>query len=366
MTCHGSVKLCEGLPDEPSAFAEEGTAAHWAAEQILTKRKTGAELVGGKADNGVLIDKDMLFYVQKYVDVVHQVTEAVNGTMLVEQKLDIEWLIGEPQATGTSDVVVLGDELVVIDLKYGRGVRVDADMNTQALIYAAAARRQFDLAAGPFDKVRLVIVQPRLEHISEWSLTAAELDSFVAQAQAAVAATNRDDAPLVPSDKACKFCKAKALCPALEREVMDMFSTVSAAADTGAERIAAALSKADMIESWCSAIRAEAERRLTAGLPLPGYKLVEGRRGNRAWEDATEAENLLKKAKLGLREMYDLKLISPTAAEKLVASGSLGPRQWKRIEPLIVRAPGKPSVAPESDKRPALDVKPVASATDFL
>jgi hypothetical protein len=182
---------------------------------------------------------------------------------------------------------------------------------------------------------------------------------------------------LRPSEKACKFCRAKATCPALRDEV-----TFSVASITGAtadefpdvieqqvERptsesdeawLAACLSKVDLIEDWCKAIRAETERRLLAGDKVPGFKVVAGKKGNRQWADAKAAEETLKAMRVKLEDMYDFKLISPTTADKLAKAGTIGPRQWPKLQGLITQSEGKPHVAPVSDSRPALVVTPVA------
>ena len=126
------------------------------------------------------------------------------------------------------------------------------------------------------------------------------------------------------------------------------------------------LGAVDLVESWCKAIRAKAEAELLAGRPVPGYKLVEGRRGARRWSDDKEVEATMKSMRMKLEEMYDFSLISPTTADKLHKAGTIGPRQWPKVEALITRAAPKPSVAPASDKRPALVIKPVADEFEDL
>ena len=123
--------------------------------------------------------------------------------------------------------------------------------------------------------------------------------------------------------------------------------------------LSAALGKIDLIEDWCKAVRAEAERRLLAGQPVPGWKLVQGKKGARQWADAKAAEDALKSMRLKPDDMYEMKLISPTTAEKLYKAGTIGPRQWPHLQGLITQSEGKPHVAPESDSRPALVVTPV-------
>lgn len=120
------------------------------------------------------------------------------------------------------------------------------------------------------------------------------------------------------------------------------------------DRLAICMDSVDLVEGWCKAVRAEAERRMLDGKPVPGWKLVQGKQGNRAWVDEEEAKKALKSMRIRDDVMYDWSLISPTTAEKLHAAGTIKPKQWTRIEELICRSNGKPSVAPAADKRPAL------------
>ena len=126
---------------------------------------------------------------------------------------------------------------------------------------------------------------------------------------------------------------------------------------TGDNYLSVAMSKVGLVEDWCKAVRAEVERRLLAGQTVDGFKLVEGRRGNRKWSSDAEVEALFKSFRLRQDEMYDYSLISPTKAEKLLKDT---PKRWEKAEALISRAEGKPSVAPATDKRPALAVQSVA------
>jgi hypothetical protein len=130
------------------------------------------------------------------------------------------------------------------------------------------------------------------------------------------------------------------------------------------ERLATLMDAADMIEGLVKSVRAEVERRLLAGTFTDArYKLVEGRQGSRAWTDEAEAEKTLKSMRLKVDEMYDFKVISPTSAEKLL--GASNPRKWAKLQAFIHRSDGKPSVAPASDKRPALSIA-VAEGFDVL
>jgi hypothetical protein len=210
----------------------------------------------------------------------------------------------------------------------------------------------------------MVIHQPRLNHVSEHWLPVADLRAFKQQAAEAAEAARQPDAPLVPGEKQCRFCKAKSTCPALRAEVSEIVSGSATLDDfltpdmtTGDNYLSMAMSKVELVEQWCSAVRAEVARRLLAGQSVDGFKLVEGKRGNRKWNSDAEVEALFKSFRLRQDEMYDYSLISPTKAEKLLKDT---PKRWERAQALISRAEGKPSVAPATDKRPALAVQSVA------
>jgi hypothetical protein len=386
MACPGSVTLEADIPDTSSAYAREGTAAHELAAMVLEDSASYAsDYVGKKIafdDHGEdvlwLITKDMAEYVDDYVKFVR---DRAKGKMLyVECKLSIGHVTGEAGATGTSDVVIIdipNKTIEVIDLKYGMGVRVDADENPQLQLYALGALEEYSLVTD-FERVGMVIHMPRLNHVSEWEIPVSELLTFGGRASEAAGhvqlaqsldMTDLDDdlvkSFFTPGEKQCRFCKAKATCPALRAEIteivggvatLDDFTPETVDSQTGDNYLPMAMSKVGLVEDWCKAVRAEVERRLLAGQTVDGYKLVEGRKGNRAWSDEDAVEKLFKSFRLRQEEMYDFKLISATKAEKLLKEN---PKRWAKAEQLITRSDGKPSVAPATDKRPAMDVKPV-------
>lgn len=389
MLCPGSVAMCEGLPDTTSEYADEGTAAHYLAAHILNgntppvvdgfvvvNRTTGdccfaSAVLPSESSFKV---QDLLPDVTTYVEHVNALTEGALEVM-VEVELPISHLTGEEGATGTSDLIALHpSELVVADLKFGMGNRVDAENNRQLMIYGLAAIEEYGLLYD-FDRVRLVISQPRLGHISEWVVSVEDLLAFGEEVKAAAATVSVIvEGFLTPGEKQCKWCKAKAKCPALAEFVQEAVGTdfedltaevVTANVEySSAESLSAKLSKVDLIETWCKAVRAAVEIELLAGREVPGYKLVQGKKGNRAWRNEDEAEELLKKMRVKHDQMYNYKLISPTTAEKLAKEEVIGKRQWPKVLELITQSEGKPSVAPVSDKRPALVIAQ-PSADDF-
>ena len=378
LACPASVWMQQGLPDEDSAFAAEGTAAHEAAALALTcglpVQPTGA------------LDADACAAIQNYVDYVEALSHG--HTLRIEHPLDISLVTGEPGAHGTADALVTtDDELIVMDLKFGRGVQVSAERNEQLSIYALAALLELPFhTLRRIKSVRLVIIQPRLGHVSEWVCTPAELKAWSAQVHAQarrvfeiLKADQPQESDFGPAQSVCRFCRAKATCPALARKVQDAvgadFEDLTDQDAAGAqaalqnltpatpEQLSRAIAATDLIEAWCKAVRAEVERLLLAGVPVPGYKLVQGRKGARAWGCADEVEALMKAMRLPPEQMYERSLISPASAEKLHKAGAIGPRQWPKLAAHITQREGRPSVAPEADKRPALPL--AGAASDF-
>ena len=370
MVCHGSVALEAPFPDSSSEFAAEGTLAHEVASECLISGADPALLLGKPATvDGFdfTIDQTMVDHVKDYMKLVHEYAEG--GELLVEKRVGIGHLTGEEGAGGTSDAIIIkGNEIIIVDLKYGMGVRVDANENPQLMIYALGALNEYEVL-GDFDTVTMVIHQPRLNHVSEYSIPVEQLLTFADDVRKSANMARGDDAALVPGEKQCRFCKAKASCPALSAEVAEVVSgaaDLSDFADLVAQEITpdtsdnylpVAMSKVELVEQWCKAIRAETERRLLAGQPVTGYKLVAGRTGNREWRDAAAVEDMMKKTfRMRDDQVYDFKLISPTKAEKVFKEN---PKRWASLQEQIVRGEGKPSVAPATDRRPAMDVKPV-------
>lgn len=360
------------------------------------------------------VGPDMTREIQKVLDLAR--SDADGATIYAEQQLAIEQFTGEQGATGTCDMVLVkGKTLWCRDLKYGRGVQVFAEGNEQLLLYGGAALDEFDVM-GEIETLVLCIDQPRLNHFDKWELSVSEARELLAVVRATadlILTTEADTLEATPGEKQCRFCKASATCAErtafttelivgefvdldkglisvslsqaekllaqsfgtkpgavdfIDSDTDGMFFTVKKpsirpALEAATERLATAederlatlMDAADMIEGFAKAVRAEVERRLLAGKFTDArYKLVEGRQGARSWTSEEEAEAALKAMRLKVDQMYDFKLISPTTAEKVLKEAN--PRKWNKLQPLIGRSDGKPSVAPASDKRPALNL----------
>lgn len=400
MRCYGKLAMEKPFPNTSSAYADEGTAAHEVAQMCLEQGQDASAFAGRiitvargegaqRTERKFTVDEEMVEHVQKYVDIVR----GLGGELMVEQRVDFSRWIGVDGSFGTSDAVVIWPEqreVAIVDLKYGRGVAVSAEENEQAQLYACGT---LDLLALAYDveddwTVRLMIVQPRIGNVSEWTLTVAQLKDFASRASVAARHAmhqyeGKAEPKLTPGEKQCRFCRAKATCPALAAEVAETVHDGSGPADLSdfADLTVAApsdlallsgdllgdrMAKVDQIEQWCKAVRAETERRLLAGEEVTGgggFKLVQGKRGARAWVNPEQAEEALKAMRLKTEQMYDMKLISPTSAEKLHKAGAIGPRQWAKVKELYAQSEGSAHVAPASDKRPALSL--AATADDF-
>jgi len=391
MLCPGKHVLERDLPNTSSKYAAEGTAAHQVLTWALQESRPASAYIGRiimVEEWSFEVDEEMAGHVQVCIDYVLGLA-GDDGVILVDQRVTYSGYLGVPKddAWGTLDVAVLRDNVITgVDLKYGMGVEVSAGgengPNPQLALYALGMLDAAQGLLGDFDTVRLAISQPRIcTAPSEYDLSVADLETWAAETakptvgRCNIAALNPNLAEptwvkqyLRPSEKGCKFCRAKATCPALRNEVVVHVSAPAAAEEFESitdpktfvtSDLSRAMSKVDLIEEWCKAVRAEVERRLLAGEAVPQFKLVQGKRGARQWSNAEEAEQTLKSMRLKEAEMYDFKLISPTSAEKLAKAGTIGPRQWPKLKEMIIQKDGKPHVAPESDSRPALEVKPV-------
>jgi hypothetical protein len=394
MGCPGSLLMEKGEVDKGSAHADEGTAAHFLASECLAyqaypaahlKKRIEVMPEGARWQGDLIegpwfeVDSDMANHVEAYVSVVRGY--AKDGALFIEQRLPITTWTGEPDAAGTSDAVVLTSdgELIVVDLKYGMGELVSPERNKQLMIYALAAYEEFSMV-GDIKTVRLVIHQPRVHHApQEWPVSVQDLalfgDEVRVAAKAALTCYNEGHEILAPSDAACRWCKAGEKCPARIKQLTaaigadfeDLTKPDAQVPPVGTgPTLAQKMAACDLIEKWIKAVRGKVEAELFAGNEVPGYKLVMGKKGARAWLNADDAEATLKSMRLKVEEMYDMKVISPTSAEKIFGDKGTAPsvKRWNKLQGLITQTDGKPSVAPESDKRAAYVVDAVGAFED--
>lgn len=366
INCPGSVALSEQVSATTGgAYAEEGTVAHSLAE--LKLRKYLGELRGAaytsklkKIQSSEYYNNEMEEATDFYVDAVLERLAAAgeDAELMVEQQFGLDQWV--PESFGTSDAVVIGSGVIeVIDLKYGKGVRVDAPGNPQLRLYGLGAAGLFgDLY--DFETVRETIVQPRLDHVSTEEISLGDLTGWASEVVAPAARMAMDDAEIWEAGEWCRFCPAKAICRAraeanLELAKLD-FKQPPLLSD---EEIGEILQKAGELEKWAADVAAYALEQALAGKHFDGWKLVEGK-SNRKYADDLKVAETLKAAGFDEAVLYERKLYGITAMEKIIGKKKL----TETLGELIVKPAGKPTLVPESDKREAIKTAEAAAA-DF-
>lgn len=394
--CPGSIREEAKYPDERSSPAAiDGTHSHTLLEHCV---KAGladpTSIVGVRMkdeDGEFVIDADRAARVKSAIEYVKERVASFNGLaeVIPETRVDPQWFTHRDDLSGTVDIQIIGGGVLeIVDYKDGMGM-VSAEDNPQLEQYAMGKLAECKLGWNvpeqyPWKEVRMTIIQPKLalkgmQPITTWTVPVKYLLDRLSVLSAQARATDAPDAPLVPGDSQCKFCKAKGSCAALAGNVMKevgiMFQPVvnqspldvaqqSADKDPATmsdDQIRQIMEAAPLMRQLLEAVEKEAQRRLEAGTPIPGLKLVNGR-GSRAWA-LPEEEMAEKLVKMGIPKssIYVTKLVSPAQAEKLVwekrdgTKVQLTERQLKRMDQeYVVKLAGKLTVAPESDSRPAV------------
>lgn len=366
LSCPASVNACaQYTKRRSSAFADEGTCAHELAKIALTgdlgfkqlQRYIGKTLSDAPT---VVVNAEMVRHVDDYAEYCR----SFKGDAFVEERVSYQSYA--PGGFGTADYFVIGENHShVIDLKYGSGVIVEVEKNSQAMLYALGIIEEYDFLYDFADDhvFTLHIYQPRMNNICEWSITVGELKQFGAYVKEQVILAESDNAPFNPTEKGCRWCDHKANCKAIQKFTEDIIMTefdnldsiedLPAVETIDIERV---LSAKALIEGWLDAVERLAVKKLNDGDHVKGYKLVEGR-SLRKW--SSDAEELIVK-ELG-DDAYDKKLISVAQLEK-----RLGKDAFKQYGDLVVKAVGKPTLARESDKRKAIDINSIACEFDVL
>lgn len=362
--CRGSLALCKGLPNPTNEHAASGTCTHWLGQQLLSHGDMPENYLGKTLafdDYKFKIDRDRCDRVHVYAEAVQR---EPHDFIDVEVTLDTSEVVGVPGQSGTADVVMGHFEtatLIIDDLKDGANL-IYAPRNKQFAIYGAAALAKYDFVCDwKFIKVR--VQQPRMEHFDEYTYTREELLEFINEFRPAlqeayrlyVSGTSQEIYDALTPGAHCSgmYCLARGTCAKRTAGVLELFPVAGdepEALTLADEEVASALGRTDEIESWCRDIRAEALRRALAGRKLPGWKVVQGKRGNRKWIDEVKAAQALEFA-MNEWDMYEPReLCSPTVIEKhLKKSKTLD--YDKTIAPMVTQADGSLSIVPESSER---------------
>ena len=400
--CPGSIREEAKYPDQgggPAAI--DGTHSHTLLEEcfkgVPMEPSAFIGLTLKDHEGEFTVTSDRIDRVKIAYDYIME--RSANGVLPVvsETKVDPAFLLGRNDLSGTVDVQIIGgDTLELIDYKDGMGI-VSAEGNMQLEQYAYGVLAGYKLpvnGAYPFQYVRMTIIQPKLamkgmKPITSHTVTVKSLMDNMGTIITQAAATDKPDAPLVPGESQCKFCRAKGSCAALASNVMKevgiMFQpVVNQTLDVAQQsankepstmddaQIAQIMEAAPLMRQLLEGVEAEALRRLQAGQTIAGLKLVNGR-GSRTWS-LPETEIAEKLVKMGIPKgaIYETKLVSVAKAEKLTwekkgEKVTLSERQLNRMEQeYVTKLAGKLTVVPESDSRPAVitNAAPLFSAVE--
>lgn len=363
LACTPAARFEEQLPDETSPYAEEGTLAHDLAALILSAR-AGIFRGGQAAFNHTLnakMDAVRKYYVSqgKGDDEARQMfdhgeTYATfvldkGGEVFIEKSYDLSRYV--PLAFGTADATSLTKSVLhITDYKYGAGVRVAATANKQLMLYGLGAYANLTAEqAAAIETVTLSIFQPRAGGASTWEISLSDLLKWAEEEvapKAALAIAGAGD--FVPGDH-CQFCKARTSCKAYYDRFADLKNIMDKRV-MGADDLATVLRYGSLVASWVKKIEEETTSRMKNGETVPGFKLVAGR-GRRSFRSEDAVVDILLGQGFDSYEIFDPKLKALTEVEKLV-----GPKRFKELfGDQIMNVPGKPQIATEEDKRPAID-----------
>ena len=362
--CTGSPLLEKDFPDSTSVYAQEGTLAHEFCELKLKKYTTmmpkGAYTrAHNKIMKSELWQNEMESTSETYLEYVKEIMLSceIAPAVLIEKRVDFSRYV--PEGFGTADCLILaGDTLHVVDYKHGKGVVVDAEHNPQMMLYALGAMSELSLLYR-FKFVHMTIVQPRVNNISEFTMTADELrewgESVVKpKAEAAMSGNGEFEA-----GDWCRFCRAKQQCKTRYESNDSLYSELSVQHDPRLITLAELgdyLKRGKDMAAWLEDMKEYALSESLAGADVPGWKAVEGR-GSRAFTDTDEAVDTLIKNGIDESVLYERRVLTLAQMEKAVGKKAFG----EIVGNLVVKNPGKPTLVEESDKRPRITNQPTAA-----
>lgn len=343
LACPPSARLCAALPDTVTDYAREGTCAHELAEYKVQR------LLGNPASNPTenldFYDTEMEDCTDSYAQyIAEQLSTLQEPIVLVEQRLDFSRYV--PDGFGTGDCVIVAENvLTVIDFKYGKGVAVSADHNSQMMLYALGALELFD-ALYDIAEIRMVIFQPRIQNLSEYIMPLSELLHWAEtelKPKAALAARGEGE---FSAGEHCRFCKRKATCRKRAEYNLQLakydFAMPDKLTDTEIETI---LATADQLTAWVADVKEYALRQALSGKQWHGYKVVAGKSNRKYTNPAAVAAAVQAYGKNPYKEP---ELLGVTAMQQL-----LGRTQFEALLGSLTEKPqGKPTLVPYSDKRP--------------
>lgn len=362
--CTGSPLLEKEFPDTTSVYAKEGTLAHELCELKLKKYTTVMPKgtytrAHNKIMKSELWQNEMESTSKTYLEYVKEIILSceIAPAVLIEKRVDFSRYV--PEGFGTADCLILaGDTLHVIDYKHGKGVVVDADHNPQMMLYALGAMSELSLLYR-FKFVHMTIVQPRVNNISEFTMSADELIEWgetvvKPKAEAAISGNGTFEA-----GDWCRFCRAKQRCKTRYESNDSLYPELSERHDPRLITLAELgeyLKRGKDMAAWLEDMKEYALSESLAGADVPGWKAVEGR-GSRAFTDTDEAVDTLIKNGIDESVLYERRVLTLAQMEKAVGKKAFG----EIVGNLVVKNPGKPTLVEESDKRPRITNQPTAA-----
>jgi hypothetical protein len=367
LTCTPSVRLEEQFPDSTSTFAEEGTLAHEIAE--LKLRKYFTEPMSQKAFNTrlnkmkkhELYQEEMLKHTDTYLEYLQGISLRLSAAPYVAVEKRIDYSSYAPEGFGTVDCLIVGgDTLYVTDFKYGKGVPVSADDNSQMKLYALGAYLEYCFLY-PISQIHLAIIQPRLNSISEFALSLEDLLAWGEEIKPIAQKAFTGEGEHVPGEH-CKFCRAKAQCRARAEQFSALADFVSLKPPLLTnEEVGQMLEKGQHVEEWVKSLKEYALAECLKGNEIAGWKAVEGR-GSRSYVDQDQAFAHLKQNGVDEALLFERVPLTVAKVEKVLKKQEF---TALLVEPgHVVKSTGKPTLAPMKDKREAITNSPDA-ASDF-
>lgn len=366
LECPPSARLELQFPKKTSEYAEEGTAAHELCE--LTARYWLKEISEADYENKLAEMRKGKYYSAEMhecaVDYGRYISETVAAARvncpdaIVELEVkSLDFSDWAPEGFGTGDCVIVADDLLeIIDFKYGKGVRVDAKDNSQMKLYALGAIKLYG-ALYNIRRIRMSIIQPRIsQEPSSDEISVGELTEWAenyVKPRAALAFAGEGE--FNPSEKTCRFCRAKAQCKARADKNLALFDETPeliTAADAGK-----ILERAGDIKTWLTDLENLVLEKLFSGEQVEGWKIVEGK-SSRKYTDEEEVVKAMVKAGYAKTKLYERSVIGITAMEKAFGKKEVG----KVLKDLIYKPPGKPTLARADDKRPEFKPKEMTLA----
>jgi hypothetical protein len=355
--CTASPAAIAGVTQDRKNYADEGNVAHELHAMCLMFGITARSCVGKLYINEEIgiadIDFEMADYVDESINYVYDhLTDVELG---IEMKLSLEHLV--PGQTGYADVAgVKGDELHIIDLKYGKGVKVYAKNNGELMMHASGVLRQLPVEVHDrIKKIVLHISQPRLEHFDRWECSRGDLSHFeVMVAGKYHEAADPERRKFVPSPEGCQFCPIKSDCRALKEsiyaKVMGEDGELVDPDRLSDAELAEMYEWFDFIGAWANNAREQMVKRAELGASFPGLKLIPGRAGARDWKSEQEAVKWMTEKGMNDFEIYESTLISPAKAEAQLGKKNVGP-DFKEI---VTQRAGKPRLVKDSHNAPSV------------